>query len=1214
MTRRLLLVLLALIALAAPAAASSWYMTSDSLTPEERAVAAYGAVSLPGGGLAWIEMTAPSSGWNGSTWSAETQYWRVIRADAAGGIVWESEEFTLDRATMVVGWLGSTRGGDWYDPDLIVLDNGNLLAWDSVPPKVAFTGNSFGALSPARSWIREIDAATGATLWESDLTGWAVTGIVERSEGGYWAVAVGPTPAWTKGGIYSYATTPEATWILSLNATGSAATSWRVHAEPYRTHSSSHAFGIAPVAGSDEYWIYGWKSLSNRVYTSNPVYSAILRPQIDRINPVTRTDAQYVPETHTATGIGSIPGVHTGVTLVNSYHWGLPDVPMRLTGLSDGGALITYGNLNLGPTCYLTKMSSTGAKLWSKTYTSPVSGAEIPVIDVVETPGGALLAVLQDGDLIRINRLDSFGNVQESIVIADPGGTVTAQRIISAPSTGNPYGIIVTGSTTGFGATGEEALVVYLDDLEDVINLGSGSLTLSSDVAYAAEEVEVSASLVGADWGNATYWVSVVGEDGTLYETLDVRENETEHTLSTLHPAGNYTITLSAYCEEYESLQVLTTASLVRQDMGTVEWDRDVTYLGEQAAIGYSYIPNYEIYSYWIEVRDPADLRVEIQRLPTTGAIRPNPGNMTDFGQYTAELFAIRKSDETRIHGNTSTVILSPETWLYGRVADIYHIGIPGATVEVRQPTHPDPEVAAAVRTGVAGADGSYEVLGLVPRYSAEVTVSADGYYDHIETVAVNVSGKIYYPVYMTAIPPPPLPEIVGKAVFPPRNNPAVGFEIVCENSTATLTETSGADGYFAFPPLAPDTAYTVYARNATGHRVSEAHTYALGRGQTIDLLLEIRDESLLPRGVDFTADPVSGGAPLRVSFQATGANVTAWHWVYGDRATGTGQSTTHTYGAGLWTVTLQAENYYGVREVTRENLISVSGSGGVPVQAPVRFIIQTYSGQPLANVNVTATPLESTGPLAWLLDLFGVSGGVDINGTVLSGSTDTGGGIVLTMIRTVKYHVAVTDPGRGIDTQITIYPQEDEVLISVWPQETTGPANDFELYAEEEAGDTRVGVRYATADLTRITFTVSTEAGEIVAQKVSTGQTGDLSHVIDGEPGEVYLYGYMAEHKTAGELRQDQYIRFSGEARPWVDFAPWIPMYAYQWASILIIVGFSWTFGRGEIRGGMLTIPVLAGILQVIGWLQLPWLLLGTVLVLGFLIYTRLSEDDLRI
>jgi len=156
--------------------------------------------------------------------------------------------------------------------------------------------------------------------------------------------------------------------------------------------------------------------------------------------------------------------------------------------------------------------------------------------------------------------------------------------------------------------------------------------------------------------------------------------------------------------------------------------------------------------------------------------------------------------------------------------------------------------------------------------------------------------------------------------------------------------------------------------------------------------------------------------------------------------------------------------------------------------------------------------------------------------------------------------------------------------------------------------------VHYATSDLTRITFLVTDEAGAVVARKTSAAPEDDLSHLLEGEPGEVFTYGYVAETQGHGELRQDQFIRFEEEGRPMVDLAPWIPRGVYHWASILLLFGFSMTFVRGEIRGALLTIPILAGTLWLIGWLEVPWLVIGGAMVLGIMVYMRMSEGELQI
>jgi PKD repeat protein len=77
----------------------------------------------------------------------------------------------------------------------------------------------------------------------------------------------------------------------------------------------------------------------------------------------------------------------------------------------------------------------------------------------------------------------------------------------------------------------------------------------------------------------------------------------------------------------------------------------------------------------------------------------------------------------------------------------------------------------------------------------------------------------------------------------------------------------------------------------------------------------------------DFTATPVSGQAPVTVTFADTSKNEpTSWRWDFGDGETSTEQSPSHEYGlAGSYTVTLTTANDEGSDDIVKQALITVT-------------------------------------------------------------------------------------------------------------------------------------------------------------------------------------------------------------------------------------------------------------------------------------------------
>jgi PKD repeat protein len=81
----------------------------------------------------------------------------------------------------------------------------------------------------------------------------------------------------------------------------------------------------------------------------------------------------------------------------------------------------------------------------------------------------------------------------------------------------------------------------------------------------------------------------------------------------------------------------------------------------------------------------------------------------------------------------------------------------------------------------------------------------------------------------------------------------------------------------------------------------------------------------------NFTATPVSGTAPLAVTFtNGSTGNVSGYAWSFGDGSTSTAPSPAHTYtNAGIYTVSLTATGPGGTNTKTQNGYITVSSSSG---------------------------------------------------------------------------------------------------------------------------------------------------------------------------------------------------------------------------------------------------------------------------------------------
>ena len=119
---------------------------------------------------------------------------------------------------------------------------------------------------------------------------------------------------------------------------------------------------------------------------------------------------------------------------------------------------------------------------------------------------------------------------------------------------------------------------------------------------------------------------------------------------------------------------------------------------------------------------------------------------------------------------------------------------------------------------------------------------------------------------------------------------------------------------------------------------------------QEIEGLMAIPKTEL---ALDFTATPLTGMAPLTVTFTnlSTGADSYLWH--FGDGITSTLSSLSHTYTeAGVYTLSLQANNAQGTKTITKSNYVIVTDT---PVST------YTLSLKAVGNGSISVTPNQSS-------------------------------------------------------------------------------------------------------------------------------------------------------------------------------------------------------------------------------------------------------------
>ncbi|MFM9919167.1 PKD domain-containing protein [Lacisediminihabitans sp. H27-G8] len=237
---------------------------------------------------------------------------------------------------------------------------------------------------------------------------------------------------------------------------------------------------------------------------------------------------------------------------------------------------------------------------------------------------------------------------------------------------------------------------------------------------------------------------------------------------------------------------------------------------------------------------------------------------------------------------------------------------------------------------------------------------------------------------------------LVSTVGAPPANQaPVAAFTSTSSNLVASFTGTGSSD---------PDGTIASYSWNygdsTTGTGATSSHTYAAAGTFTASLTVTDNQgaTNTVSHPVTVTA-PAANQAPvaaftstssdLVASFSGTGSSdpdgtIASYSWNYGDSTTGTGATSSHTYGAaGTFTASLTVTDNQGAT-----NTVSHPVTVTAPVTPPANILAQAQFGTAVAN-SWGSAEIGGAWTNAGTASAYSVAGGVGLQ-VVPGGSTKT--------------------------------------------------------------------------------------------------------------------------------------------------------------------------------------------------------------------------------
>jgi len=647
---------------------------------------------------------------------------------------------------------------------------------------------------------------------------------------------------------------------------------------------------------------------------------------------------------------------------------------------------------------------------------------------------------------------------------------------------------------------------------------------------------------------------------------------------------------------------------------GTITWDKDCYASGEVAKIHTNLTnPDFSTYVYKGYVYDIYGNKKEEWTVSSADEWHEVNLNGYDAGVYYAVLKIRDKNTGFEWEEAWDVASVSEEVRIEGVSYDAKSESVLGGVYVNAIQNYEDHETTTNATTG------AYNISGLTVDMEIQMNASKANYTHNNFSFTPLQNGL--YEINLFLLPDAShinvtTPAIVGLTQLYPFHQNVSYATVNIWNETWNASTTTNSMGYFAFENLTPGTYYL----NATHIKCKPSETYEV---------------NLSSGEIEYVYILMYGLYNLTVRARDAGTHATIFNFKAtlndGERTKETTSGWLNFTGVeyGIHKVEVGANGYYSaieyvyvygdVEKIVYLAPLETAGEQGVGISYPphqVEFACVDMFGNPLANIQVEATPISTTtGSWDWLLNLFGIrneSISYYTNQT-LNGTTDSRGAITFVMMENVEYEVRFVNESLGIDKTIRIYPKADHYTVILTPVTSSIVSSEdyitFNLSYEIADDEINLSLTYNDSlnQTKNLTFFVYNSTTLLYQQNFTNTSNVSVSYTVPYKAGEEYMWGYSAFHSRFGEMGRSRILRIAW----FLDLG--ISRAYCTWIAIAIILFLTAMFSFSTVKFGYVAIPIVSLIFAFIGWLPNISIII-IALCLGILAYMSKREKEVGV